>query len=96
MDVKIFDDYRLTSDTHCVIVNKRYFTDPTKSPKFDPAKDDSTPREKWREVAYYATVDQCLRYIADQRIRESDARTIEELRYDIRKINGEIRRFLNG
>nr|MDF9457994.1 hypothetical protein [Bacillus pumilus] len=32
IEIPISPDYRLTSDVHNIIVNERYFTDPTKAP----------------------------------------------------------------
>jgi hypothetical protein len=94
MNIQINADYRLTSDSLNVIVNRKHIVDPTKAPNWPKRQAegaDSTPKEAWREVAYCATVEKALQYIADQMIRDSEAETVAELLHEIRRIYGEIK-----
>lgn len=94
MNIEINADYRIISDALNVIVNRKHIVDPTKAPNWPKRQAegaDPTPKVAWREVAYCATVDKALQYIADQQIRDSQAETVAELLHEIRRIHGEIK-----
>ncbi|MEC0756486.1 hypothetical protein P8884_22700 [Bacillus haynesii] len=95
IEVVLSPDYKLTSDERNVIVNERYFTDPTKAPNWpkrlaeNPDLDPS-PIARWREVAYFSTIDRAIMFVMDRRIKLSDAKTMEELARIIREFRGEL------
>lgn len=84
IEIPISPDYKLTSDTLNIIVNERYFTDPTKAPNWpkklaENPNADPTPKEKWREVAYHSTVERAVLDVMNRRLRDSDATSLAEL-----------------
>ena len=99
MLIEVNEDYRIKSDDRNVIVERKHITDPTKAPNWKQlaAKGaDPSPKEKWREVSYHTTVVQALESIKEQRVRDSNATSLEELLVEIRKINGEIQALMDG
>jgi hypothetical protein len=93
LNIVINKEYRITSDGLNVILQRRRIVDPTKSPNWSRMKDkgaDPTPRDEWRDVGYYNTVEAALNGIVDRRIKESDAQTVCELISEIRQIRREI------
>lgn len=95
INIPISPDYKLTSDANNIIVNERYFSDPTKAPNWpkrlaeDPNAD-PTPKEKWREVSYHSTVERALMDVMNRRLRDSDATSLAELARLIRELREEI------
>ncbi|MEC1507033.1 hypothetical protein P9D42_15415 [Bacillus haynesii] len=95
VEIPISPDYKLTSDERNIIVNERYFTDPTKAPNWpkriaeNPDLDPS-PIARWREVAYFSSVDRAIMFVMDRRIKLSDARALEDLARIIRELRGEL------
>jgi hypothetical protein len=91
VNIRINEDYRLTSDPHNVIVSKRHMTDPTKAPnwakKVAEGTADPTPKETWREVAYCQNVENALKWIADRLMRDSNATNLAELLDEIKRFN---------
>ncbi|ARW40301.1 hypothetical protein [Bacillus amyloliquefaciens] len=78
IEIPISPDYKLTSDTLNIIVNERYFTDPTKAPNWpkklaENPNADPTPKEKWREVAYHSTVERAVLDVMNRRLRNPGA-----------------------
>jgi hypothetical protein len=82
LNILISAEYKITSDSLNVIVNRKYIVDPTKSPNW-PARQakgaDPTPREEWREVAWCPTVDKAVGWIMQRSIRDSDAESLSEI-----------------
>lgn len=98
LNIRINDDYKLTSDAMNVIVNKRVLVDPTKSPNWKKRKaEGASPelREDWREVSFHSTIEQALDTVVNKSVLDSEATTISELRNDIRKIRRDIERVLS-
>jgi len=95
IEIPISPDYKLTSDERNIIVKERYFTDPTKAPNWpkriaeNPDLDPS-PIARWREVAFFSTIDRAIMYVMDRRIKLSDAKTMEDLARIIREFRGEL------
>lgn len=95
INITLSPDYKLTSDERNIIVNERYFTDPTKAPNWpkrlaeNPDLDPS-PIARWREIAYFSSVDHAIMFVMDRRIKLSDAKTLEELARIIREFRGEL------
>jgi hypothetical protein len=93
LDIPVTKDYRVTSDSRNIIVNRRYIVDPTKAPNWPKRQAEGAspePREEWREETFFRTVDQALKYIVDQQVRDSDADSLSELLHEIRRFNREI------
>jgi hypothetical protein len=93
LNITVNSQYKLTSDSLNVIVNRKHIVDPTKAPGW-PQREaegaDPSPRETWKEVAYSPTVEKALNYIVDQSIRDSNAQTISELVSEVARIRREI------
>ncbi|MEH7650696.1 hypothetical protein [Bacillus safensis] len=95
INIPLSPDYRLTSDVHNIIVNERYFTDPTKAPNW-PKKlaenpdADPTPVERWREVSFHSTVDRAILDVMNRQIKTSDATTLTEIAQMVREFRTEL------
>ena len=99
LNIRINDDWRLTSDQFNVILNKRYIVDPTKSPNWEKRKaDGASPelREEWKEVGYYPTIELAMDALVNKAVLSSDAETIPELLNEITQIRREISAVLNA
>ncbi|MFD2704707.1 hypothetical protein [Salibacterium lacus] len=98
IDIHVTDDYRITSDAHNYIVLERYTADPTKAPDWPKraAKGaDPTPKERWREVKYCATIPQAARQILDLSVRQSDATSLAEVVAKMEAVRDDIDRSLS-
>ncbi|MEC1851476.1 hypothetical protein P9E81_08610 [Bacillus licheniformis] len=95
IEIVLSPDYKLTSDERNIIVNERYFTDPTKAPNWpkrlaeNPDLDPS-PIARWREIAYFSSVDRAIMFVMDRRVKLSDANTLEDLARIIREFRGKL------
>lgn len=90
LNIDINEDYRITSDSHNVIIQRRHIVDPTKSPVFKPGETDPTIRVEYRDWKYAQSITQVADIILQQRIRESDAVTLRELTAEITAFKREI------
>lgn len=93
LKIEVTPDYRITSDTLNIIVQKRYTVDPTKSPNWSRMQAqgaDPTPRNEWRDEGYYGTLGAALNGIVNRKILESDAQSVAELLSEIEQIRREI------
>ena len=82
VNIRINNDYRITSDQYQFVLNERYISDPTKAPgwkKREAEGADPTPREKWREVGYYGTIESASKAVINRSIRESEAQSLAEV-----------------
>ena len=98
LTIRINDDWKLTSDQFNVILNKRYIVDPTKSPNWEKRKADGAspePREEWKEVGYYPTVEKAIDALVNKAVLSSNATTIGELLNEITQIRRDINAVLN-
>lgn len=77
MEIKICDDYRLTSDPHNIILEQRKVNK-------------KNGQEYWIVDSFHRTVEQALDALLQKRIRESEATTIKELRAEIREVRKQI------
>lgn len=94
LKIEVTPDYRITSDTLNIIVQKRYTVDPTKSPNWPRMQAegaDPTPRTEWRDEGYYETLEEAINGIIDSQLKESDAGSLTGLLMEIRKIRDKIR-----
>lgn len=93
LNIRINENYRLTSDSFNIIVEERRMVDPTKSPNWKKREaEGASPelREEWKETSYHNTVEQAMNAIVDQTIRDSDVYSLGELLIEIRQIRREI------
>ncbi|MFJ7665302.1 hypothetical protein ACIQXW_23370 [Lysinibacillus sp. NPDC097162] len=90
LNIEISDKYRIKSDDYQIIVQRKHTVDPTLSPAFDPKKHSAEKRIEWRDWKWCAKPEQALEIIARQRIFESDAQTLGELRNEIALFKREI------
>lgn len=88
-------DYRLKSDSLQIIVQRKHTVDPTKSPAFKPGMD-AKIRTEWRDWKYAGKPEQALDIIARQKILESDATSLAQLRSEIVAFRREISALLAG
>lgn len=93
MNIEITADYRITSDSMNVIVNRKHIVDPTKSPnwaKMQAEGHTGEPRITWREVAYCRTLEKALNWIGEQMERDSRAESFAELLDEIKRYQRQI------
>ena len=90
LNIEINEDFRIVSDYHNVIIQRRHIVDPSKSPAFKPGKTDPTIRVEYRDWKYAQTIAQVADIILQQRIRESDATSLRELSNEIASFKREI------
>ena len=99
INVQLSPEYRLTADTHNFIVLERHVVDPTRAPDWERKKAeaaragktlDDTPREEWREIAYYSQradgLALCLEYVAIRSAARGNAVTLTEFVAEIRSL----------
>jgi hypothetical protein len=97
LNIEVNSQYKLTSDSMNVIVNRKYSVDPTKAPNWAKREaEGASPaiRIEWREVAYCKTVEHALNWISEQAQRDSNAQSIAELLDEIKAIQREIKAVL--
>lgn len=92
LNIEISDNYRITSDSQQIIVQRKHLVDPTLSPAYDADKHSSETREEWRNWKYCGKVTQAIDIIVRQNVLESDATRLEQLRNEIALFRREIRR----
>lgn len=92
LNIVISDNYRITSDSTQIIVQRKHLVDPTLSPAYDADKHSSETREEWRNWKYCGKVTQAIEVIARQNVFESDATSLEQLRNEIALFRRKIRR----
>lgn len=92
LSIEISGKYRITSDEHQIVIQRKHTVDPTKAPLFNPATMSGKIREEWRNWKFCGKVPQALEIIAQQNVFESDATNLRQLRDEITAFNREIRR----
>ena len=90
LNIEINESYRIISDALQIIVQRNHTIDPTKSPAFDPDKHSSEIRTEWKDFKYCGSVTHACDIILKQRILESDANSIRQLRNEITSFKREI------
>lgn len=88
------DEYKLTSDGMQIIIMRKHVIDPTKSPVFNAEKHSTEIREEWKTWKYCGKVEQAIDRILSQRIFESDAQNLKELKSEIVAFRNEIQNLL--
>lgn len=94
LDIQVTDDYKLTSDGLQIIISRKHVVDPTKSPFFKAEKHSAEIREEWKTWKYCGKVEQAIDTILSQRIFESDAKNLKELKSEIAAFRNEIQNLL--
>ncbi|WP_353854739.1 hypothetical protein [Bacillus sp. Bos-x628] len=95
INITLSPDYKLTSDERNIIVNERYFTDPTKAPGWakklaENPDADPKPKARWREISYHASVDRAVMDVLDRQIKTSDATTLTEIAQMVQEFRTEL------
>ena len=99
LNIQITEDFKIVSDTHNIIVQRKHIVDPTKSPNWAnlQAKGASSSiREEWRDVSYHPTLEQALKSMLRKRVVNSDATNLTEVLEEIRRFNTEITAILSA
>lgn len=96
LDLMVNDDYKLTSDGMQIVIMRKHIIDPTKSPIFDETKHSAEIREEWKTWKYSGKVEQALEVILRQRVFESEAATLKDLRDEIVSFKHQIKELLGG
>lgn len=97
LNIRINENYRITSDNFNVILRKRKLVDPTKAPNWQQRKAKGASPEitvKWEDVGYYPKIEQALEAVVDKTVLESDAETIPQLLNEISQIRRQINEVL--
>src|SRR5690625_3158643 len=93
LNIKVGNEYKITSDDMNVILNRKHIVDPTKSPNWKRRKAEGASPDKrieWREIGYFGTVEAALDRVVRQGVLESEAESISELTKEMRAIRREI------
>lgn len=83
LDIEIPGDFKIASDSMNILVQRKYTIDPSKSPSFKEGETDPTIREEYKTWKWTSSITQAIDIILQQRIRESDATELSELRKEI-------------
>jgi len=97
MNIQVNENYLLKSDSMNVIIQRRHVTDPTKAPNWEKRKTEGAsdkPREVWRDYKYCTRVEDALKVIFEQQVRDSQAETFTELLAEIKEFRREIKAVL--
>lgn len=95
LDVVVNKDFKLKSDGMQIIIQRSHVVDPTLSPNFKEG-DDTKKRQEWKSWKYCGKIEHALNTILKQRIFESDAKTLKELRNEIVSFKQEVKALLVG
>lgn len=90
LNIVINDAYRITSDATQIVIQRKHTIDPTKSPAFNPEKHSSEIRTEYRDWKYCGSITQAADILLKQRILESDATSLRQLRSEIASFKLEI------
>lgn len=96
LDIKVTEDYKLTSDGMQIIVQKRKIIDPSLAPKHIQTQSQvqTETREEWKNWKFCGKIEQALDLIAKQHILESEAKTLNELAKEIRDFQNTLKSLL--
>jgi hypothetical protein len=83
LNIEIPGDFKIASDSMNILVQRKYIVDPTKSPSFVEGETDPTIREEYRTWKWTSSITNAIDIILQQRIKESDATELSELRKEI-------------
>ena len=83
LNIEINDSFLITSDSLQIVIKRKHTIDPTKSPTFNPEKHSADLRTEWREWKFCGSIATACDVILKQRILESDASSLRQLRDEI-------------
>lgn len=83
LSIEIPGGFKIASDSMNILVQRKYTIDPSKSPSFKEGETDPTIREEYKTWKWTSTITNAIDIILQQRIRESDATELSELRKEI-------------
>lgn len=98
IEIKVNEEYRITSDERNVTVSRRYLVDPTKAPNWAKREAEGASaaiRESWREVSYHSTVPRAIQSIGEQLVRDSEATSFAELLAEVKRFNAQVESLFN-
>lgn len=93
LNIQISEDFKIISDSHNVIVQRKHTVDPTKSPNWaqlEAKGASSQVREEWRDVSYHPTLEQAVKSMLRKKVVNSDATTLTEVLDEIKRFETEI------
>lgn len=93
VNIEVSGGFKITTDAHNWIVNRKQTVDPTKAPNWEKRKAEGASPDKytkWVESSYHPSLDAALNKIADIRMKESDASSFTQLRDEIAQFRREI------
>ena len=95
LNIQVTEDYKLTSDGTQIIIQRKQIIDPTQSPAFDPEKHSTEKRIEWKSWKYCSKVEQAIEVILRQRILETDATNLKDLKNEIKSFRDYVANELN-
>ena len=81
MDLKVNDDWRITSDPHNFILQRSFVSGP---------KSKTPGKVSWKSEYFYGTLDAAFRGLLRKSMMDSDATCIQELQAVIDSLNADI------
>jgi hypothetical protein len=96
LNIELPGDYKISSDSMNILVQRKHIVDPSLSPTFKEGEMDPTIREEWRTWKWTSTITQAIDIILQQRIRESNATELSELRDEIAEFKHGIQTLMYG
>lgn len=90
LNIEINDSFLITSDSLQIVIKRKHTIDPTKSPSFNSEKHSSEIRTEWREWKFCGSIASACDIILKQRILESEASSLRQLRDEISTFRREI------
>jgi hypothetical protein len=93
LNIQVTEDFKIISDAHNVIVQRKHSVDPTKSPNWAQleAKGASAEvREEWRDVSYHPTLEQAIKSMLRKQVVNSDATSLAEVIDEIKRFETEL------
>ncbi len=95
LDIKIGDNYCITSNGTCFTLHERRFVDPTKSPHWKRLKEKGESpeiKEDWFEEGSFGTIEGATKHIIKRKTLLSNAQSVQELLEEVRLLKAEIDR----
>ena len=81
MEIKLHDDYRLTSDRYQYILQERKV----------PQKGKNIGKEYWDNIGYYSKLQNALDDYIDMRVKLSDVKSITEIINHLKELKKEVK-----
>ena len=81
MEIKLHDDYRLTSDRYQYILQERRISQ----------KGENIGKEYWGNIGYYSNLQIALDDYVDKRVKLSDVKSITEIINHLKELKKEVK-----